>query len=341
MFDDAVMVGEVDRVVHAVDRPLNQGDFAADHRVQRQYHQVVSRESEPQAKLRSYERRNRSCSPSNKSPRRSQDPIPKSTSPSRHSATLSSHKRPNSGAEPLNSYHLMELDADRERLPTRSKGTSGQSTPSRSLGTPNTTARHSDWEERYEARVALVIQFAILFFCAMIVLAICLAIVTAVLSNHVYWVIIALCLTFLVTLVLGLGCFLYQVLQEDDAPSVNQKHMPKWYRTLRKIVRDEISDFREDWLAMCNNMYLLEDGAEGPLSRGGNDLESMSSYPCATSNNASNKPKKRLGKSTLFKLVAKPAALLASFRRKRKDKRREKKLQAADESLTSFPPTLV
>jgi hypothetical protein len=341
-YENYFNVPQISRGAHVVERPLGHRSFAADQRTQVQDHQAISRESESQATLYTSERRNRSRSPS-KCPQRSQSPtssIPQSTSPGRHSAAPSGLKRPRSGSDPLNSYHLMEMVADGQRSPRGTQEDTGQSTTRQSRRKSTTKTQQLDLDEQYEARVALVIQCAFFFFCAMIVLAIFLAILNAVFSNHVYWVIIAVCLTLLVTLVLGLGCFLYQVLQEDDAPSVNQKHMPKWYRTLRKIVRDELSDFREDWLAMCNNMYLLEDGAVGPLSRRDNDLEPMSSNPSA-SNNAPNKPKKRLGKSKLFKLVAKPAALLASFRRKRRGKRRERKGQAADEPLASFPTTIV
>jgi hypothetical protein len=337
-----INVPQVSRVAEGVESPLNHGNFAADRRTQLQDHQAMSRVSDPHATLYPGECRSRSFSPST-SPHRSQSPTqasPKLTSPNSHSATPTGYKRPRTDSEPVNSYHLMDMDTDGQRSPSRMQEDTGQSTSRQSRGKSTATTRHLDLDEQYEARVALVIQFAILFFCAMIVLAIFLAIVNAVLSNQVYWLIIALCLTLLVTLVLGLGCFLYQVLQEDDAPSVNQKHMPKWYRALRKIVRDELSDFREDWLAMCNNMYLLEDGATGPLSSGDNDLEPMSSNP-SDSNGTSNKPKKRLGKSKLFKLVARPAALLASFRRKRRDKRRERKGQAAEESFASFPSTIV
>ena len=97
------------------------------------------------------------------------------------------------------------------------------------------------------------------------------------------------------------------------------------------MMKEEMTDFREDWMAMRNNMYLLEDGDAGTLPV----PSSQRSMQSADAGSVPQKPKKRKGKSTLFKIVAKPASILASFRRKRKEKKKQKK-----QPLMPFPSTV-
>ena len=279
------------------------------------------------------------CEPySSKSPQRSSQRQSKSTCPTTRLDATPHDKRPNYDAEVTTTsrYHLLEID---DAEPQQSNGIRRSTT--RQQTTPNAKQQDDYVDEQYEARVALVVQFVLCFFCVMMVLAICLAVFNAILSDHGYWVILVLCLILLVSSVLGLGCFLYQVMQEADAPTIQQKHFPKWYRTLRKIVRDELSDFREDWIAMCNNTYLLEDGMRGPCTGDNDEEESSGAINNKNSTNKHSKSMKRRGKSTLFKLVAKPASILASFRRKRRDKRRQGKGQTPDELPASIHSTFV
>ena len=192
--------------------------------------------------------------------------------------------------------------------------------------------QRQDADEKLEAQVSLWIQMAMAFFCLLIVAAVFMAMK----SHNGYWVVILVCLTILVSLVLGLCCFLQKVLNEEDAPRVNQKHMPKWYRDLTKMIKKELDDFREDWMDMCNNVYLLEDGDAGTSVT--NTLHQEQAEHVQQSSDGIQKPKKKRGKSALFKLVAKPAAVLAGFRRrKRKDKRRQKKGQPMEQQQ-ELPP---
>ena len=196
---------------------------------------------------------------------------------------------------------------------------------------PRTTFHDTDADEKYEARIAFSVQMAFSFFCCLIVLAIIMA---ATIARQGYFVVVLVALGILLTLAVGFCWFLWHILTEEEhAPHVNQKHMPKWYRTVTKMIREELSDFRDDWKAMCNNLYLLEDGSAG--GGGGEDNDDH-----FEDEDVSVKPKKRRGKSSLFKLVASPAAVLANFRNKRKEKKRRKKAQAAAERVTPFPSTV-
>lgn len=206
-------------------------------------------------------------------------------------------------------YHLMPIETESSQPDSKQS----QKTPTQA----------SDKNEVFEAQVALGIQMAMFFFCLLIFVAVFLA----VFSHSGYWVVIVVCLGIILSLLVGLVCFLYKVVHEDAAPGVNQKHMPQWYRTLRKLVKDEISGFREDWIDMCNNMYLLEDGvAETVVSE---HVDTPATEQTGEESPQLEKPKKkkRKGKSALFKLVAKPAAVLAGFRLKRKAKKAKKKAQ--------------
>jgi hypothetical protein len=180
-----------------------------------------------------------------------------------------------------------------------------------------------DADDPYVANVVLSIQGAMVFFCILILIAV----IMTVFSIQGYVVVVVVCLLLLVSLLIGLCTFVYQVVNEDDAPRVNSKHMPRWYKTLTKIIKEEISDFQEDWRNMYNGMYLLEDGEAGNYTNDQSD---------GTSGKDSSK-KKRKGKSAVFKIIAKPAVVFANFRRKRKEKKKQKKAEkAAAESY--FPP---
>lgn len=181
-----------------------------------------------------------------------------------------------------------------------------------------------DLDDQYMANVALSIQCAMLFFCILILIAI----IMSVFSIQGYVVVVVVCLVVLVSLLVGLCTFVYQVINEDDAPRVNSKHMPKWYKSLTKIVKDEITNFKEDWRNMYDGLYLLEDGDAGTVvnENGGENT-----------GNKDKPKKKRKGKSAVFKMIAKPAAVFLNYRRKRKDKKKQKKAEkAAAESY--FPP---
>ncbi|CAB9503314.1 expressed unknown protein [Seminavis robusta] len=246
------------------------------------------------------------------------------------------------------SYHLMPLEMDAKELPPPASAIRKKMIRRRSSSLRSKRKNRKDMEEeRYEARVALVIQFAMAFFCALIVIAIVLAIGIAIYSDHGYWLIITLCLILMVSLSLSLCCFLNQVLNEEDAPNVNQAHMPKWYKTMRKVIKDEWADFKADWLAMRNENLLLEDEKDSSLvnirTKSGvksSEVETTSSVYSSNTQSSNNKPKKRRGKSTLFKLVAKPVAMLSSFRRKRRGRRKLRKGQDDVATVTSFPSTV-
>jgi membrane protein implicated in regulation of membrane protease activity len=189
-------------------------------------------------------------------------------------------------------------------------------------------------DEKYVAKVALSIQIAMAFFCFLIVIAVFMS----VFSIQGYFVVIIVSLTILTSLSFGLCFFIYQVLNEDDAPQVNQKHMPQWYKTLRKVIKDELEGFRDDWRAMCNNLYLMEDGEAGTSSNI-NMPQDFSDEAAATTASGS-KPKKRRGKSVLFKIVAKPVAVLANLGRKRREKKKKAKKKAQKRDEFYYPPVV-
>jgi len=196
-------------------------------------------------------------------------------------------------------------------------------------------------EERFEAHIAFSLQMAFVVFCCLIILVVIMA---ASLSRSGYFAVILVFLAILLGLALGLCWFLWYILTEDEkAPRVNQKHMPEWYKTVKKVIRQELSDFRDDWRAMCNNLLLLEDGGanndDADDDSAAGDYERFRDEPAGEVSGG--KPKKRRGKSTIFKLVAKPVAVLANFRRKRKEKKRNKKALAATGPRNfTFPSTV-
>lgn len=237
-------------------------------------------------------------------------------------------------------YHLMPLEMDGSNNNITAT-TGGDENNSNSGSSKKKLSRRQkrkikDADERYEAQIAFSLQMAFSFFCVLVVIVIVMA---GALSKQGYYVIVFACLAVLLSLAVGLCWFVSHVLNEDDTLSnVNQKHMPVWYQTATKIVRQELADIRGDWKAMCNNMYLLEDG-----SAGNGDDNDDEEEPEDDKDNfkdeievPSEKNKKRRGKSFLFKMVVKPVAALANFRRNRKEKKRSKKASHS----APFPSTV-
>ena len=289
-----------------------------------QYH--ANRRSEATSESR--QRRSSSCG---RSPSRS-------LSPTGRARILNDHNNNNNNN--AEDYHLMAVDKSNQQ-PVTTNGAKQQKISSKQSSRPRQKKQVDKQDEdgdlvdaKYEARVALTIQMALMFFCLVVGIAV---IMTLILSRHSFFAVVMVCVIILLSLSLGLCCFMYQVVNEEESslPRVNSKHMPKWYRTLTKIVRDELRDFQEDWKAMCNNVYLLEDGDAGDrYQQHGTDAtadEYHDEYDTAPV-----KHKKRRGKSSLFKLVAKPAAVFANFRRKRKEKKKQKKMPVEP----SFPSTV-
>lgn len=260
----------------------------------------------------------------------------RSLSPSGRARIINNDNNNNKNAE---DYRLMTMDRSNQQPATNV--TKQQKINSKQASRPRQQKQFDKQDEdddlvdaKYQARAALSVQMALMFFCLVVGIAV---IMTLILSRHSFFAVVMVCVIILLSLSMGLCCFMYQVVNEEESslPRVNSKHMPKWYRTLRKMVRDELRDFQEDWKAMCNNVYLLEDGDAGDRYHQHAPDTGLDEYHDEYDATPV-KPKKRRGKSTLFKLVAKPAAVFANFRRKRKEKKKQKKMPVEP----SFPSTV-
>ena len=304
------------------------------------------REQQRQRRRRS---RSRSLSPGGR--RRSQS---RSVSPGGGTAADGRRHRRNSAAQQKNcqksststigssignnsdeDYHLMPLEMDANNNNNQTK-TSNRNT---SLNKSSKNATMKEAEEKYEAQIAFSLQMAFSFFCCVLILAIIMA--ATMVSGKGYFVVVLAFLALLLSLAVGLCYFVYHILNEEESELNNpnhQKHMPKWYKTVTKIIRDELKDFKDDWKAMCNNMLLLEDGGDSNNENNvDNDGSEYDQFQDEGMEVPSVKPKKRLGKSNLFRIVISPAAALVNFRRKRKEKKRQKKAQAR---VIPFPSTV-